>query len=113
MLRWRSYLVDMSSDFKTFFFCIGTMCVFEVNDRWNSYFVVLIGMGRCVALKKIPHYIQNEIVHVKLVNHILLAGEDEITLYIFNTSRTVFTARNKQKLKTPSGNPFKAVVNTV
>ena len=33
--------------------------------------------------------------------------QDEITLYIFNTSRTVFTARNKQKLRTPSGNPFK------
>ena len=28
---------------------------------------------------------------------------------IFNTSRTVFTARNKQKLRIPSGNPFKCV----
>ena len=31
----------------------------------------------------------------------------KLHLYIFNTSRTVFTARNKQKLRTPSGNPFK------
>ena len=31
---------------KRFFFCIGTLCVFVVNDRWDSYFVVLICMGR-------------------------------------------------------------------
>ena len=31
---------------KRIFFSIGTLCVFAVNDRWNSYLVVLIGMGR-------------------------------------------------------------------
>ena len=46
LLRWRPYLVNISSDFKTDFFCIRTLCVFVVYDRWNSYFVVLIGMGR-------------------------------------------------------------------
>ena len=32
-----------------YIFCIGTLCVFVVNDRWNSYYlVVIIGMGRYV-----------------------------------------------------------------
>ena len=43
----------------------------------------------------------------KTFKHTFSLQQDEITLYIFNTSRTVFTARNKQKLRTPSGNPFK------
>ena len=29
----------ISSDFKTFFFCFDTLCVFVVNDRWNGHFV--------------------------------------------------------------------------
>ena len=28
------------------FFALVHLCVFVVNDRWNSYFVVLMGMGR-------------------------------------------------------------------
>ena len=40
--------------------------------------------------------------------HAFSLQQDEITLYIFNTSRTVFTAPNKQKLRASSGkNPFK------
>ena len=31
---------------KCIFFCIGTLCDFVVNDRWNSYFVVFIDMSR-------------------------------------------------------------------
>ena len=33
LLRWRPYLVDISSDFKSVFFCICILCVFVVNDR--------------------------------------------------------------------------------
>ena len=58
-------------------------------------------------------YIPLGVVHTKrncarkTFKHRFSLQQDEITLYIFNTSRTVFTARNKQKLRTPSGNPFK------
>ena len=41
----------------------------------------------------------------KTFKHAFSLQQDEITLYIFNASRTVFTVRNKQKLRTPSGNP--------
>ena len=56
LLHWRPYLVDISYDFKTDFFCIGTLCVFVVNDRWNSYFVVLLGVGRNVKYYLRTHY---------------------------------------------------------
>ena len=51
----------------------------------------------CIEKKKTLHTKRNCV--RKTFEHTFSLQQDEITLYIFNTSRTVFTARNKHKVK--------------